>query len=247
MTHRNIIVTGATSGIGAATVTKLCANGDRVLAIGRRADRLADLAAATGCETLAADVRDFDNLASPVQNFAPDVLINNAGAGHGIDGLEHAAPNTIQMAIDTNITAVLQLTAIVLPGMRTRARGHIINIGSIAGLHCAISAIYGGTKAAVHMISQNLRMELRGTSIRVSEICPGRVATEFYQAAKGQRTTLDQMSQTGIHELQPTDIADAIAYALNAPAHVNISTIELLPTEQVAGGVIVTPVENWSG
>jgi NADP-dependent 3-hydroxy acid dehydrogenase YdfG len=241
--QRNIIVTGATSGIGAATVRRLCAGGDRVLAIGRRGDRLAALAAETGCETLAADVRDLVAL-SGLPDFAPDALVNNAGAGHGIGGLAGAAPDTIQMAIDTNVTALLQVTALVLPGMRARGRGHIVNLGSIAGLHTGVSAIYGATKAAVHMISRNLRMELRGTPLRVSEICPGRVATEFYQAATGDRATLDRMGVTGITELTPGDVADAICYALNAPAHVNISTIELLPTEQVAGGVIVTPIDS---
>ncbi|WP_164512343.1 SDR family oxidoreductase [Oceaniglobus ichthyenteri] len=239
MSQRNIIVTGATSGIGAATVRQLCAGRDRVLAIGRRADRLSELAAETGCDTLTGDVRDHRALHDRILTFAPDGLVNNAGAGHGIDGLETAPPETIQLAIDTNVTALLHLSALVLPGMRARGRGHIVNIGSIAGLHNGVSAIYGGTKAAVHMISQNLRMELRGTPIRVSEICPGRVSTEFYQAAQGQRETLDQMGKTGITELRAQDVADAIAYALNAPAHVNISTIELLPTEQVVGGTNV--------
>jgi len=239
--QRNIIVTGATSGIGAATVARLCAGGDRVLAVGRRADRLAALAAETGCEVLAGDLRD-GAVQRALAVFAPDALVNNAGVGHGIDGLPGAAPEAIQAALDTNVTALLQVTALVLPGMIARSRGQVVNIGSIAGLHTGVSAIYGATKAAVHMISRNLRMELRGTPIRVSEICPGRVATEFYGAATGDRETLARMGVSGITELTPDDVADAICYALNAPTHVNVSTIELLPLEQVAGGVIATPV-----
>jgi len=165
--QRKIIVTGATSGIGAATVVRLCADGDRVLAVGRRADRLAALSVQTGCETLVADVRDLAAMTA-LADFAPDALVNNAGAGHGIDGLAGATPDTIQMAIDTNVTALLQITALVLPGMQARGRGHLVNLGSIAGLHTGVSAIYGATKAAVHMISRNLRIVASRTVVWLS-------------------------------------------------------------------------------
>lgn len=229
------VVTGATSGIGAATVAALAGSGRAVLAVGRRADRLAALAGPK-VETLVADVRDIETLVPALTQFAPDILVNNAGVGHGIDGLEGLDPALTAQAVEINVTAPAQLTAAVLPGMRARGRGHIVNIGSIAGLHTMVSALYGATKAAVHLFSQNLRVELSGSGLRVTEICPGRVTTEFYQAAEGDRTRLEAMGTTGIQELLPEDIAAAILYAIDAPPHVNVATLEILPTAQAVGG-----------
>ncbi|MEM6452449.1 MAG: SDR family NAD(P)-dependent oxidoreductase [Cyanobacteria bacterium P01_D01_bin.105] len=231
------IVTGATSGIGAATVKAFSTSGYEVLAVARRADRLAKLADEFKVQTLVADVRDIATLTAAIQDFKPDILVNNAGVGHGIDGLPQLAPALMQEAVDINVTAPIQLTAAVIPGMKERGRGHIVNIGSIAGLHTLVSSLYGSTKAAVHTFSQNLRVELLGSGLRVSEICPGRVTSEFYQSAKGDRQRLDAMNNSGIRELTPNDIAAAVLYAVDAPAHVNVATIELLPTDQAVGGV----------
>ena len=236
MTLQRAVVTGATSGIGAATVRALVTSGREVLAVGRRADRLRTLDQ-PGVATIAADVRDLATITPALLEFAPDILVNNAGVGHGIDGLEGLDPAAAAEAVEINVTAPAQLTAVVLPGMRARGRGHIVNIGSIAGLHNIVSALYGATKAAVHLFSQNLRVELSGSGIRVSEICPGRVATEFYQASHGDRTRLDAMSVSGIRELAPEDVAAAILYAVDAPEHVNVATVEILPTDQAVGGV----------
>ncbi len=241
---KNALVTGATSGIGEATVRALAASGRNVLAVARREARLEALAAETGCSWMAADVRETDRLGGRLRAFAPDIIVNNAGVGHGSAGLEGLDPAAIQEAFDINVVAPVQITALALAGMRERRRGHIVNIGSIAGLHTLVSAVYGGTKAAIHRFGQNLRFELRGSGIRVTELCPGRVSSEFYQAAQGDRDTLDRMGQSGIVELQPQDIADAILFAVNAPAHVNVATIELLPTEQAVGGVQATPVDH---
>ena len=235
------LVTGATSGIGAATVRALTGSGRRVLAVGRREDRLSALAEETGAETLTADVRDIEPISAAIQQFSPDILINNAGVGHGIDGIEGLDPDTLQEAFDINVTAPTQLIAAALPGMRERGRGHIVNIGSIAGLHTLVSAVYGGTKSAIHRISQNLRFELSGSGIRVTEICPGRVSSEFYSAAAGNPQRLAVMGQSGITELVPDDIAAAILYAVDSPHHVNVSMIEILPTEQAVGGVKAEP------
>ncbi len=243
-TLKKAVVTGATSGIGAATSKALSAAGFAVLAVARREDRLRSLADETGCAWVAADVRDTDRIAAEFEGFQPDILINNAGVGHGITGLESLDAAGIQEAIDINLAAPVQLTALVIPGMRERGRGHIVNVGSIAGLHTLISALYGGAKSAIHRFSQNLRFELRGSNIRVTEICPGRVSSEFYQAATGDKDKLEAMGRSAIRELQPEDIADAILFALRAPPHVNVSTIELLPTEQAVGGVAITPIEQ---
>ncbi len=230
------IVTGASSGIGAATVRELSAANYEVLAIARRQDRLAELEDRHNIRTVSADVRDIARLEREFEDFAPDLLINNAGVGHGIAGLSNLDPKIVQEAIDINITALVQLTGAVLPGMLNRGRGHIVNIGSISGLHTLVSALYGATKAAVHLFSQNLRYELTGSGIRVTEICPGRVTSEFYEVAEGDRDRLNQMGASGIRELEPGDVAQAIMYAVATPPHVNVSTIEILPTDQSVGG-----------
>lgn len=238
---KNVLVTGATSGIGEASVRALAASGRTVLAVARRQDRLEALATETGCSWMTADVRDTEKLRSRIDAFEPDIIVNNAGVGHGSAGLEDLDSAMIQEAFDINVVAPVQITALALAGMRKRARGHIVNIGSIAGLHNLVSAVYGGTKSALHRFSQNLRVELLGSGIRVTELCPGRVATEFYQAASGDREKLDRMGQSGIRELQPADVASAIVFAVDAPLHVNVATIELLPTEQSVGGVHAIP------
>ncbi len=235
------LVTGATSGIGAATVRALCASGRQVLAVGRRAERLEALAGETGARALAADVRDTARIAAAVDRFAPMILINNAGVGHGITGMDGLSPDDLQEAFDINVTAPAQIIAATLPQMRAAGRGHIVNIGSIAGLHTLVSAVYGGSKSAIHRISQNLRFELSGTGIRVTEICPGRVSSEFYDAAAGDRDKLTAIGKSGITELAPEDVASAILYAVDAPDHVNVSLIELLPTEQAVGGIRAEP------
>lgn len=234
---KRAIVTGATSGIGSAIVAAFSDAGYEVLAVARRADRLVTLGEAPNIQTLVADVRNLEPLTEAIHNFEPDVLVNNAGVGHGIDGLPGLAPDLIQEAIDINVTAPVQLTAAAIPVMRAKGRGHIVNIGSIAGLHTLVSSLYGATKSAIHIFSQNLRCELLGSGLRVTEICPGRVTTEFYQSAQGDRQRLDAMNKSGIRELTPADIADAVLYAVSAPDHVNVATIELLPTDQAVGGV----------
>lgn len=245
--YKKALVTGATSGIGRATVTALSANGMEVLAIGRRQTPLKMLSEETGCRWLALDVRENEEVSTQLQAFSPDVLVNNAGVGHGMTGMEDLAPAMIQEAFDINVVAPIQIILSALPEMRKRGGGHIVNIGSISGLHTLLSAVYGGTKSAVHRFSQNLRYELRGSGIRVTEICPGRVSSGFYDAAQGDRKKLDSMGQSSMLELQPEDIVNAIQFALNAPAHVNISTIELLPTEQAVGGIDITQSTRLRG
>ena len=122
----------------------------------------------------------------------------------------------------------------------------MVNLGSVAGLYPTSSAVYGASKGAVRMMSQNLRLELRGTGVRVTEICPGRVSTEFFDAAVPDPATRDRLKTTGIREISPDDIAEAILYAVLAPGHVNVSTIELLPLEQSFGGGRLDQID-WQG
>ena len=241
---RTALVTGASSGIGAAIVRRLAAEGWEVHALARRAARLQALANETGCAVHAVDMRDGAALAKVAAGLAPDLVVNNAGLGAGITGLIGATRDEIAQTIDTNVTAVLDLLRLTLPGMIARKRGHIVNLGSVAGLYPITSAVYGASKGAVRLMSQNLRLELRGTGIRVTEICPGRVSTEFYDAAVKDPNLRGSLKDTRIRELSPDDIAEAVFYAVSTPAHVNVQTIELQPVEQTYGGVTFDRL-NW--
>jgi len=243
---RTALVTGASSGIGAATVRSLRAAGLDVWAMARRADRLEALATETGCHPVIADVQDSPALEAAVADLAPDVLVNNAGLGAGMTGLVGASREDLERTIGTNVTALLDLCRLVLPGMIERGGGHVVNLGSVAGLYPINSTVYGGSKGAVHLISQNLRLELRGTGVRVTEINPGRVATEFFSVAVPQGTNSGNVTTAPpIRELDADDIAGAIRYAVEAPPHVNVSMIELQPTEQTFGATQFDPLD-WS-
>lgn len=140
-----------------------------------------------------------------------------------------------------NVVATLDLIRLALPGMVARRRGHIVTIGSVAALYPQPSALYGGSKAAVRLIAENLRLELRGTPVRVTDIRPGRVASEFYDVAMSpERAAIAKA--TGIRELSPGDVAASVLYAVTAPPHVNVSAIELQPVEQTYGGSSFDPV-----
>ena len=231
------LVTGASSGIGRATAARLAADGYEVHATARRSVRLDALAAETGCAGHAVDVRDHGAMIELIQAIGPlDVLVNNAGLGRMDGNLAESSVADLVQSVDTNVTALMVATHAALPAMIERRRGHVVNIGSMAGLYPLASASYGATKAAVHRLSTNLRLELRGTGVRVTEICPGRVSTEFYDVAvtdpDRRRTTKD----SGVDEVTADEVADAIAYAIGVPAHVNINRIELQPTGQTYGG-----------
>jgi 3-hydroxy acid dehydrogenase / malonic semialdehyde reductase len=241
--RRAAIVTGASSGIGAAVAHGLAGSGWEVHAIARRAERLKALADASGVVPHAVDVRDSAALERLTAGLQPELVVNNAGLGAGFAGLATATREDVERTIGTNVTSVLELLRLTLPGMIGRGRGHIVNIGSVAGLYPTVSAIYGASKGAVRLMGQNLRLELRGTGIRITEICPGRVSTEFYDAAVPDAELRARMKTTGIRELSPADVAAAVLYAVSAPAHVNVSTIELQPVEQTYGGVSFSPVD----
>jgi 3-hydroxy acid dehydrogenase/malonic semialdehyde reductase len=130
----------------------------------------------------------------------------------------------------------LHATKAVLPGMTERGRGHIVNIGSMAGLYPLSAALYGATKAAIHRLSTNLRLELRGTGVRVTEICPGRVMSEFYDVAIDDPVRRAELLDTGIDEITADDVAELIRYVVQSPARMNINRIEVQPTEQSYGG-----------
>ena len=240
--YGSALVTGASSGIGAALVRRLCAHGLTVHAVARRQQRLEALAEETGCVGHVLDLRDTPRLSQIIGDLDADIVVNNAGLGRGFGKLHEARAEDIDTTIDTNVRAAIHVLRVSLPGMLSRNRGHIVNMSSVAGLYPMASPVYGASKSAVHQLSQNLRLELAGSRVRLTEICPGRVSTEFFDAAIDDPDKRAAVKNTGINELTAQDIADAVIYALDAPWRVNVSLIELQPTEQVFGGMNLTPV-----
>ena len=181
--YSSAVVTGASSGIGASIVRSLSARGITVHAMARRKDRLEARAERTGCVAHALDVRETARVLDVIGALEADIVVNNAGLGRGFGYLHEAQPEDIDTTIDTNVRAAIHVLRASLPGMITRNRGHLVNMSSVSALYPLVSPIYGASKAAVHQLSQNLRLELAGSRVRVTEICPGRVSTEFFDAA----------------------------------------------------------------
>ncbi|MCL4115987.1 UNVERIFIED_CONTAM: hypothetical protein GTU68_063331 [Idotea baltica] len=231
------LVTGASSGIGAATVRALTSDGLHVHAAARRADRLQTLASETGCVPHVLDITDSTGVERVIAEIGRlDILVNNAGLGRGWGSLASATYADIERTVSTNVTASIHMVQAVLPAMIAQGSGHIINVGSMAGLYPLGSALYGATKGAMHRLSTNLRLELQGTGVRVTEICPGRIQTEFYQVAVDDDAARAAILDTGAEEVTAAECADTILYALNTAPHININRIELQPTEQTYGG-----------
>ena len=237
--YKKALVTGATSGIGLETAIRLAESGIHVTAAGRRKEKLIELQNKISCDIIEIDVRDQEKIYSEFGELEVDILINNAGVGKGFSPIFLAEPDDINTTTETNVTSFLHLLRAVVPGMVNRKKGHIINIGSIAGLYPVSSSVYGGSKGAVHMINQNLRVELSGTGVRATEICPGRVNTEFFDVAFSDNPDKRKQMTSGLKLLEQEDVADAIMFAINAPWRMNVSMIELTPTEQVPGGSII--------
>ena len=235
------LVTGASSGIGEATVVALRERGVVVYAAARRLDRLEQLASRTGCIPVELDVRDRAAVARLGETIPVDILINNAGLGRALGSIWQASLDDIEKTIDTNVTSAIHMITSVLPGMIERGKGHIVNMSSVLALYPAPAALYGATKGAMHKLSRDLRQELKGTGIRVTEINPGRVTTEFYNVAIDDAEELARTTDTGIEEVTPADVAASIVHVVDAPWRVNISQLEIVPTEQTYGGSQFVP------
>ena len=206
-------------------------------ALARRAERLDQLQGDAGCHPHVVDVTDAAELQAACNDIgAVDILVNNAGLGRGWGSLANASYSDIEVTVTTNVTAALHLVSLVLPNMIECGRGHIVNVGSMAGLYPLGSALYGASKAAINRLSTNLRIELAGTGVRVTEICPGRIETEFYQVAVPDPDARRKILDTGATEVTAAECADTIVYAINTAPHININRIELQPTEQTYGG-----------
>ena len=238
--YKTVLVTGASSGIGAAVVRRLCREGLQVHALARSADALAALAKETGCIAHAIDVTDLSALTQLTQDVPFDVLVNNAGVDRPRHFLQ-ALPEDIDLLVDVNLRAVLHLCRLVVPGMYARDRGHVVNISSIAGAYNFNgNSSYHATKAAVSMLSRQLRIDAFGKRVRVTEVCPGRVATDIFAHVHGDSQEIRERFIDGFELPQAEDIAEAIAFAIAAQVAVNIGHMEITPTLQVPGGLSTT-------
>jgi len=247
MNTKTVWVTGATAGFGAATVERFLAGGWRVIASGRRAERLAALVARHGSErlhTAAFDLRDEAALeaaiaALPAAFADIDLLVNNAGLALGTGPAQSADLAQWKQMIDTNVTALVTITRLLLPGLVAR-RGGIINLSSISGSYPYPGGnVYGGTKAFVTQFSQNLRVDLFGTGVRVTSIEPGMAETEFTLVRTGGDQAASDALYTGTHPITAGDIADTLWWVANLPAHLDITRLEIMPTSQAAAGLKV--------
>lgn len=236
--YKTALVTGASSGIGAAIVGRLQQAGITVHAVARNQERLARLAEETGCVPHPVSVADHAAIAALAEEIEIDILVNNAGQSR-TGNITRTTPDDIDALIDVNLRAVLHLTNLVVPGMVRRDRGHVVNISSIAG-HYAFAGgntVYHATKAGVHSLSQQLRCDLYGSHIRVTEISPARVETEVFGRLIGDMEEARRRFFDEYDSLLPVDIADSVAFAVLAPQRMNVSFMEVLPTMQVVGGL----------
>jgi 3-hydroxy acid dehydrogenase / malonic semialdehyde reductase len=240
-TQLTVFVTGASSGFGAAIVRRFAADGARVVACARRGRRLADLANELGQRILPLelDVRDRAAVEHEISLLsteftAIDLLVNNAGLAKGLQPAQRGDIADWEQMLDTNCRGLLYCTRAILPGMVSRGKGHVINLGSIAGTYPYPGGnVYGATKAFVHQFSLNLRSDLHGTGIRVTCIEPGMSGeTEFstvrFDGDEGKASGV----YAGMQPLTAFDIAESVHWAASQPAHVNVNTIELMPVDQ---------------
>ena len=248
MKDRIIFITGATSGIGEGCARKFAAMGSDLILNGRNTEKLAELKAeltAKGVDvlTLPFDVRDreamraaLDSLEGKWKNI--DVLVNNAGLVIGLDKEFEGNLDEWDVVLDTNVRALLAMTRMVVPGMVERGRGHIINFGSIAGdAAYPGGSVYCATKAAVKALSDGLRIDLVDTPLRVTNIKPGMVETNFTVVRyRGDKERADDFYK-GIHALNGDDVAEVVYFAASAPAHVQIAEVLVMPTNQATGTI----------
>ncbi|MBU3619698.1 SDR family NAD(P)-dependent oxidoreductase [Polynucleobacter sp. JS-Fieb-80-E5] len=247
--EHTVLVTGATAGFGEATARRFLAHGHKVVAVGRRTDRLEALKSSLPADqqknllTLVLDVCDsahVDTLAStlPVEFSEVTVLVNNAGLALGLEPAYQAKVSDWDQMIDTNIKGLVHMTRAFLPGMVERKCGHVINVGSVAGLYpYPGSNVYGSTKAFVKQFSLNLRADLLGTPLRVTCVEPGLSSgTEYSNVRfKGDDEKAEKVYE-GVHALSADDIAEAIYWTATLPAHMNINALEVMPVQQSFAG-----------
>ncbi|MDR1504539.1 MAG: SDR family NAD(P)-dependent oxidoreductase [Prevotella sp.] len=243
------LITGATSGLGKAIALRLAKEGYDVIIAGRRKDRLEELEREIEIKyeskvySLCFDVRVYNEVEKAIASLpeewtAIDILVNNAGLAVGLDPIQQGVIDDWERMIDTNIKGLLYVTRVVSPGMVVRKSGHIVNLGSIAGKGVYPNgAVYCATKHAVDALSQGMRMDMLPYNIRVTQVCPGAVNTEFSLVRfKGNQDRAD-LVYDGYDALTAENIADAVFYAVSQPPHVNIQDMLVMPTAQANGSM----------
>lgn len=245
-----VLITGASAGIGAACAHYFADAGAKLILCARRQDKLQILADELHTEyaaltrLLPVDVQQGSAVTALIEALPSDwqaieVLVNNAGLSRGLDKQYEASLQDWEEMIDTNIKGLLYMTRAIVPGMVARNRGHVINLGSIAARDTYKGgSVYCATKAAVKVLSEGLKIDLLGTPVRVTNIEPGLVETEFSEVRfRGDRDRAKTV-YSGMNALTPSDVADAVLYAATRPAHVNISELFLIPTDQSTSTLI---------
>lgn len=244
------LITGASSGIGQACARLFAQAGAKLILVARRQARLekvaAELSQKFNCELqlLTLDVRDRSAVESALSTLPPswnavDILINNAGLSRGLDKLHEGSIEDWEEMIDTNIKGLLYFTRSLVPGMVSRGKGHVVNLGSIAGHQTYPGGnVYCASKAAVRAISEGLKQDLLGTPVRVTSVDPGMVETEFSEVRFHGDTARAQNVYQGLTPLTPEDIADVVFFCVTRPDHVNISEVLLVPTDQASATLV---------
>ncbi len=242
MKDKIALVTGASSGIGEATARQLAASGYKLILTARRIDRLRKLAAElrSPVHVIELDVRNQPAVETAIGQLPKDwqeidLLVNNAGLSRGLDKLHEGKLQDWEEMIDTNVKGLLYVSRAVIPGMVARGRGHLINIGSIAGHEVYPGGnVYCASKHAVDAITKGLRLDLNGTPIRVSTVDPGLVETEFSIVRFRGDSARATKTYQGLKPLTPADVAEAIAWVADRPEHVQIAEVIILPTAQAS-------------
>jgi 3-hydroxy acid dehydrogenase/malonic semialdehyde reductase len=248
-----ILITGATAGFGLAIARRFGGESNRIIAVGRRKDRLDALVKEFGANAvhpIVLDVRDRAGVASAVAALPPDLaaidlLVNNAGLALGLSPAYQANLDDWDTMVDTNIKGLMYMTRAVLPGMVARDRGHVVNLGSIAGAHAYPGGnAYGGTKAFVRQFSMNLRADLLGSRVRVTSVEPGLVGGSEFSLVRfgGDKEKVEKLYK-GADPLTPEDVAEAVYWVATLPPRVNINIIEMMPVTQTFGPL---PVHRYS-
>jgi len=231
---KTAVVTGASSGIGEATARRLISEGFEVVMGARRVDRLEELAAEIGATAIQLDVTDQDSVQRFVEQIdAVNVLVNNAGLASGFEPIAQMDESRVRVMWETNVIGLLRMTQALLPKIETSGDGHIVNLGSIASFETYPGGGgYTASKHAVRAITRTLRLEMLGKPIRVTEVAPGLVDTEFSLVRFDQDAEAAKKPYQGMQPLTADDIADCIAWAVTRPPHVNIDEIVVRPIAQ---------------
>jgi len=251
-TKMTVLITGASSGFGEACARRFSAAGSRLILAARRTERLVKMKEefSTPAHAIRLDVRDRDGVEKAVNGLPAefsevDVLVNNAGLALGMEPVHEADLDNWNVMVDTNVKGLIYCTRLILPGMVERNRGHIINIGSVAGTYPYPGGnVYGATKAFVRQFSLSLRSDLAGTQLRVTNVEPGLAETEFSLVRFKGDSEKAKAVYAGTETIRPQDIAEIVFWISTLPPHLNINRIEVMPVSQSLSGFTFDRKQN---